>query len=337
MSDSNDVVQRRDDNSTDSSSASVVDVGQPRTPKQDLWEIDDDIFKPLLERVEEERRQEEREEASNRASDQSERLVSQEVSSNLVDWGHDYTSTPVVDIPKINVGRRPVLSQPSGPVTIRSQQTNMPRVIWQQNGTPLKRVAGFFETLNRRAQLTVSAAGIFLVWNVVALLCTRFASLAFFQFDPFFPRNWQMVYKLYNQGSTLQWSFVMFYMVMFVVVPLFGILIAIKAAPEFRKILNAALKPFYVVPKSITALLLRVMGLHPTQPVEEPVVRRPSYAAYNSKNYHGATFKKDKTEEDDTTGGSVGGAGAGGGHGKPSWNMGPMNTQAFPRGEQGRR
>ena len=64
MSDPNDVVQRRDDNITDTTAASVVDVGQPRTPKQDLWDIDDDIFKPLLERVEEERRLEEKEEAA---------------------------------------------------------------------------------------------------------------------------------------------------------------------------------------------------------------------------------------------------------------------------------
>ncbi|TAH32330.1 MAG: hypothetical protein EYC62_09360 [Alphaproteobacteria bacterium] len=336
MSDSNDVVQRRDDDHVADSASAVVEVNPSRTPKQDLWDIDDDIFRPLLDRVEEERRQEEREDAAHRALDQAEKLVSDQAASHLVDWGQGFSSSTTMEVPKINVGRRPVLSQAPGPVTIRSQQSNMPRVIWAQDSTPLKKITSFFENLNRRAQLVVSAGAIFLAWNVVALLCTRFASLAFFDFDPFFPRNWQMVYKLYNQGSTLQWSFVMFYMLMFAVVPLFGIMIAIKAAPEFRKILNAVLKPFYAVPKAITTILLRLMGVQSARPAEAPVARKPAYAAYNVKNYHGATFKKDKTEED-TTGGSVGGAGAGGGHGKPSWNMGPMNTQAFPRGEQGRR
>ncbi len=349
MIDTTDIVQRRDDADTDTAASGVVDVGA-RAPKQDLWDVDDDIFKPLLERVEEERRQEEMEAAAQRALDQSEKLIGDNYNighgigstagnnSGIVDRFDDFSLSPLDSPSKMVQQRRSVLTNPSpGSVTIRSQLPTMPRVVWQKNASPFKKISAAVEAFNQRVQLTFAGVGIFIMWNVVALLCARFASLMFFQFDPFYPRNWQMLYKLYNQGSTFQWNFVLFYMIMFVAVPLFGIGLATRGAAEFRKFTDALLKPVLAVPRAITRFLLIVMGIE--QPKKELIIPRAAYAQPGTPKgaYHGATFKKEKTDDDETGGGSVGGAGAGGGHGKPSWQMGPANTQAFPRAEQGRR
>ncbi|NBV43318.1 hypothetical protein EBR96_11215, partial [bacterium] len=143
---------------------------------------------------------------------------------------------------------------------------------------------------------------------------------------------WEQLYKLYQNGSTFQWSFVLFYLTMFVITPLFGVLLAIKSAGEFRPVIKAIISPVTWIVK----LAFKIMGFQ-NGPV--PIQRTmPVYAPVpgGRGGYRGATFKKDASEDDTGTGGSLGG-GSGGGHGRPSWQGGPANTQAFPRSEQGRR
>lgn len=325
-----DVVQR-DGDSSDTTVRGVVELGHSK-PKQDLWDLDDDIFKPLLERVDQERRQEYALDAIEKANERAEKLVSHDDFSAL-DFD-SYQPQPVAQMssasPTGAPRRKSVLDQAPGSVTIRSEQANMPRVIWQQKSSPFKKIFKFIETLNRRTQLTLAGLCIFVAWNVVAIICARLISLSVFQYDPLYLGNWEMLYNLYNKGSTFQWSFVLFYMIVLMGVPIFGAMLAIRGAKELRPLISAIEKLILLLPRSVLRL---VFGKN----VEaEPYKPTPSYAV--KPQYRGASFKMDPkdAEEETSPGGSIGG-GSGGGHGRPSWQGGPANTQAFPRLEQGRR
>ncbi len=339
MSDNKDVVQRGDDKVVEAKSTGVVDLGH-RAPKQDLWDIDDDIFKPLLDKIEQERREEELADAANRATEQAEKLIS----------GDNYYAPPntqTIQNPQSDHGRKPQHQSASqrkpvldkftpGPVTIRSQKTNMPRVIWRQRKSAVKSAIAFFENLNRRGQLLCAGLALFIVWNAVLIFAARTASLALFQFDPFYPNNWVMVYDLYDKGSTLQWGFVAYYLAVAVLTTIVGLAVSIKNAPKLRPIAAGLFKFVFLIPKGMILAMLAVLGFRKSAPAFVPAAA-PIYAGGRGNHYHGASFKIDKNEEDETPGGSVAGGGAGGGHGKPSWQGGPANTQAFPRSEQGRR
>lgn len=327
MSD-NDVIQRRVEPTLDLNS-SVVESGA-RQPKQDLWDADDDIFKPLLDRI-----QAEQDAAKNKTTSTTDNF--EHAADNpfyhadplgLVTRGD---APPPEPAPR----RRSAVLSPSAvsaktPVTIRSDAQTMPRVVWGQTQAYGKQLVKFFDSLNKRTQLVLSGAALLAIWLFVTAATGRALSMALFDFDPLYPRNWQMIQRLYEQGSTLQWPFVLFYTLLLVVIPVFGVMIAIKAAPEFRKTIAQFLSPLTWLRNVIYRFIMQ------RKKPAEMVVERHSYSNGNGKNYHGATFKK-APGADDTTGGSIGGGGSGGGHGKPSWQSGPANTQAFPRAEQGRR
>lgn len=321
MSDHNDIIQRRVEPILDGPSQ-VVDTGGARTPKQDLWDIDEDIFKPLLDRIQAESQTPEFHAAEKHAEAQSNPYTGSD-HLGLVSRGNENAAAR----------RRNVVShQPAPPpVTIRSHNpAQMPRVVWGNTQNMGKNLVRFFENLNRRAQLTLAAVALFTIWHVIAIMSARLISLSWFDFDPLYPRNWEMLLRLYEQGSTLQWPFVLYYGLVFTLVPVLGVMIAVRAAPEFRKTMQKILSPLLFLPK----LLMRLLG-YGRKSAMAAVAEKPQYAKQPA--YKGASFKKSATEgDDDTTGGSIGG-GSGGGHGKPSWQGGPANTQAFPRAEQGRR
>jgi len=326
MSDNNDIIQRRIEPTLDAPSGQVVDSGA-RQPKQDLWDTDDDIFKPLLDRIQAEQAADNAKNPGWQTREQDNPFYHADP-LGLVTRGDE---PPQPRRRSVVEGQHQQTQHNQGPVTIRSDAQTMPRVVWGQSQAYGKKLVKFFDDLNNRTQLLLSGVALFMIWNAIALFSGRLLSLALFQFDPFFPRNWEMIFRLYEQGSTLPWPFVLYYAVLAVVIPIFGLMVAVSAAPEFRKTMQKLFSPF----KWITRFCKKLLGFGPKSRMQ-PVIGQPHYSnGGHKKAYHGATFKK-SGGEDDTTGGSIGG-GSGGGHGKPSWQSGPANTQAFPRGEQGRR
>ncbi len=306
---------------------SPVDFAHAKS-KQDLWDLDDDIFKPLLERVQEERKAEQAERAqedpgfpelSLSSSFQSERLPSSQPAQN----------------PVRKPAQAPNVPMPMASAVIKSPVRQMPRVIWQPHYSLFKKIKKTIQQLSDRTHTILGGVMIFSAWMLATLFTASMLGAEAFQFDPLKIENWRMVKNLYNSGSTLQWPFVTYCFAMFVFAPLFGLMASVKGAKELRPMISAIVRPFAVILRSILHIpLLLVGGRKKSAPVIEPI----SMPRYAKQQYKGANFQMDQddAEEAPVGGGGIGG-GSGGGHGKPSWQGGPANTQAFPRAEQGRR
>lgn len=270
--------------------------------RQDLWDLDDDIFKPLLDRVGTDQKQE-----------------------------HTFSLPPLVAdandaLPSSNYHhmerRRPVLTE-TPRVTMKAQpEMNMPRVIWQPNGSLAKGI----ESIGKKFEIFFTGVLIFAVWTFALVMAARFASIYLFAFDPVSVETWRMVFNLYNSGSTFQWTFVLFYLAVAIGWPVGGLMLVAKKAENLKAVIAKVFSP-------ITYILTYPRRRRAQAEYQESLRR---IVSQGNQAYKGARFKPPATEEA-PVGGSIGGTGSGGGHGRPSWQGGPANTQAFPRAEQGRR
>lgn len=299
MTDGSDVVQRREGEDLLDPTKGVVDLGH--APAQDLWNMNDDVFKPLM-----------------NWDDAPKNDVS------IFDKPMDFVPEPIGHS-QTAARRRPVVTE-AAPVAINSHSQTMPRVMWKPRYSPFKKLKKTIENFVKKVQLTLSGIAVFLVWTLALAIAVRIGSTYLFAFDPVSIDSWRLIENLYNSGSTFQWGFVVFYLAAAIAWPVVGVALAITKATSVKPIMDAIMSPIIFLwqwPE-------RMAYQQKRREEERRLVGKPVNPVLANP-----VFKK--PPEEAPMGGHIGGTGSGGGHGRPSWQGGPANTQAFPRAEQGRR